>query len=344
MSSREANEAIKACLGQVVADIRNQIGEARWDFDVATLRGVCFAFERNNESDVATLKCDCARKLWFKAGTHGTSLSKIPNVKGILKRTHVRRYICERWVTHCRAHDFFAHHHFEFEDASRGDPVLRAHRTRVPDSLAVACQPGELTRTFFREYILAAGDENVVLADGSRSGSLLSQLILRCYTSGTFYAKYWDGEEQFSGGPGGVFVLAQLVSMIVQGQLPGKAEFEAVLEYIDHECQQGQVDPVQFAARVGMSIGAVNEWIPDVFLEPKQIDRRQYLVAKVQLVQDKMRGCLSLFMSKHLPLTYPEAECPGGYFAVVREGNWSCAPRTAEVSEWDEYAMVKVRV
>jgi hypothetical protein len=206
--------------------------------------------------------------------------------------------MCKLWAGFCNADAFFKGHGFEF---SVEGSTLEAHLSTVPQDLAISCQNAEIKPTLFRKFLLAknistksppAGDDKLTLEDGTHSISLLHALIQRCYTSATFYKRFWAGDEQFAGDERkGVFVLAQLMSLVVERKLKGRSDFEMLLEFVD-QCPPGRVEYQKFIAKADVGDGGNDTWIPDVFLEPHQEERRQFLIAKVQLAQDKMTQVL----------------------------------------------------
>jgi hypothetical protein len=296
MSAERMNKILTECLQLVVNAIRIKLGTScEWDFDLDTIReDIRFSMERHT-TGTAYLTCNCVKNLWHKHGKNGRSLQHEPRVKEILRCTFVEKRICKMWADCCSADSRFKTHGFEF---SADGTALQAWLQTVPLDLAVSCQHTESKPTLSRKFLLAkniselapaAGDVNLVLHDGTRSVSLFNQLIQRCYTSATFYCRFWKGNEHFSGGERqGVFVLAQLVSLVADRKFAGRLPFETVLDYIDG-CHEGQVEIAEFAAKAGVDIHDDGAWMPDEFLAPLQEERGQFLIAKVQLTQDWMR-------------------------------------------------------
>jgi hypothetical protein len=306
MSTTEVNTALCNCLRLVVTTIQGKLGSScEWDFDLNGIKGgVRFTFKRYTAPGVTStiLTCSCATKLWHEKGTKGRSLRSVDRVKESLGCSFVEKYICELWTGFCNADAFFKDHGFEF---SVEGSTLEAHLSAVPQDLAISCQNAEIKPTLFRKFLLAknisekapaAGDDNLTLEDGTHSISLLDTLIQRCYTSATFYKRFWAGDEQFAGDDRtGVFVFAHLVSLVVERKLKGRSDFEMLLDFVD-QCAPGQVGYEEFIAKADVGDGGGDggidgdgTWVPDLFLEPQQEERRQFLIAKVQLAQDKMK-------------------------------------------------------
>jgi hypothetical protein len=306
MSTVEVNTGLCKCLRLVVTAIQEKLGSScEWDFDLNAMKGgVRFTFKRHSAPGMSrnTLTCSCATKLWHQKGTNGKSLRSVARVKESLGCSFVEKHICEQWANACNADAFFTHHGFKF---SVEGSTLQAHLLAVPQDLAISCQSAEIKPTIFRKFLLAknisekapaAGDDNLALEDGTYSISLLEALIQRCYTSATFYTRFWAGDEQFAGDERtGVFVLAQLVSLVLERKLKGRSDFEMLLDLVD-ECAPGQVEYEEFIAKASVvSGGGIDDnstWVPDVYLEPQEEERRQFLIAKVQLAQDKMKQVL----------------------------------------------------
>jgi hypothetical protein len=367
-SETNVNAALARCLQQVISEISAELAKSShvWGFESSLLNPRFLAKRENGE---ILRVCECAKQLYYSKGTAGgtfeggarcvTSLREVPRVQEILGCTSVETYICKSWAQHCREDHFFQSFRFDIGvrfkngDASNACTGVQATCADVPLDLDVYCQTQEVKDTLFRRFYLAknmsmvvpaAGDDNIKIQGGA-SKKLLGALVDRCYTSATFYSRFWVGNEQFAGTlRRGEFILAKLTSLIVEGKLAQEPLFEAVLDYID-ECEPNQVSHATLAQKAGLSADEdADSWVPDAFLEPEKELRKQFLIAKIQQVQDRMLHCLSLFVGKHLERAYPtSAECPGGFLDVVRKGRWSgLFPQSSNVGEWDEYQMVKV--
>jgi hypothetical protein len=367
------NEVLEICLHSILTKICDKL-KGLWDIDLSKLKdGARFVFRdaRRRKAGESFLTCDYAKKLVF-----GTGLRNIPkaNLQEAFGSSDVEgeqlvKHLCKQWVDCCNNDEFFTKHSFEFSiECGTG---LQASRQRIPRDLSVHRLPREgggaptkSKTTLFRKLFLAkgisslapevGGDDTMLLEDGSKTGDLFSELVYRCYTSATFYNRFWAGNEPFadglhvcSGAREGVFVLAYLASLIVERKLPGRVEFEAVLDYIDNSLP-GQVELDEFVEKAGLgaedSSDALQKCVPDAFLQPMQEERKACSKQAVQMLQDRVSVYLSLFLRKHLPLAYPEGieSLDEASRSLRRQWGSTLPPSSTDVAEYADYAMSKV--